>query len=119
MAAPSLDGGTGFEDDAKQSHNAAVNRESTGRDRTPLLSTQMHDDAGHATAGSVLGVLDVQPHLRIQPGRVRRSLSGPGNEAVGTHAELLAPVQSHTGEARDQRRGGRIRDLCTAVTRTD
>ena len=71
--------GTGLEDDAKQSHSAHVNREATGRDRTPFLSTRTrkHGGAGHATAESLLGKLDVHNNFGTQPGRVRRSL-GPG-----------------------------------------
>ena len=44
--------GTGFEDDAKQTYCALVNRRTAGRDRTPLLSTRTreHDDVGLATA---------------------------------------------------------------------
>ena len=54
--------------------------EATCRDRTPLLSTRTreHDDAGHDTAEPRLGMLDVQYHLRSQPGRVRCSTCGPG-----------------------------------------
>ena len=53
VAALSSDhGGAGPGDHAKQPHSALVNKETTGRDRTPLLSTpaREHDDAGHATA---------------------------------------------------------------------
>ena len=32
-----------------------------------------HDDAGHAAAEALLGMLDVQYHLRTQPGQVRCS----------------------------------------------
>ena len=81
VAAHSVDhGGTRFKDDAEQSHSALVNRETTGRDRTPLLSrhTREHDDAGHATAESLLGVLGVQYNIRTQSGRVRRAPSGLG-----------------------------------------
>ena len=73
VAAHSPDhGGTGFEDDTKQSHSALVHQETTGRDRTTLLSTRTreHDDAGHASAESLLGMLDVQYDIRAQPGRV-------------------------------------------------
>ena len=71
-------GGSGYEDDAQESRSALVNRETTGRDRTPLLSTRTreHYDAGPATAGSLLGKLDVQ-YVRTQLGRVRRSPCGP------------------------------------------
>ena len=71
--------GKRLEDDAKQSHSALVHRETTGRDRTPILSTRTreHDDAGHATAESFLGMLDVHCKIRAQLGRVRRALSGP------------------------------------------
>ena len=90
------------EDNAKQSHSALVNRETTGRDRTLLLSTRtrQHDDAGHATAESLLGVLDMQYDIKTQCGRVRRSPSGPGgtlrrtrlraSESVGA-AEMRGP----------------------------
>ena len=37
-----------------------------------------HDDAGHASAKSLLGMLDVQCDIRAQPGRVHRSPCGPG-----------------------------------------
>ena len=80
VAAHSSDhGGAGFEDDAKQSHSALVNRETACRDRTSLLSTVTweHDDAAHATAESPLGMLDVQCNIRAQPGRVRCAPSGP------------------------------------------
>ena len=74
------DGGTGSRDDAEQSHSAHVHREPTGRDRTPLLSirTRERDDAGHAEAELLLGMLDVQYNLRTQPGRVRCPTCGPG-----------------------------------------
>ena len=77
VAAHSSDhGGVGFEDDAKQSHSALVNRETTRGDRTSLLSTRTreHDDAGHATAESPLGMLDVQHNIRAH----RCAPSGPG-----------------------------------------
>ena len=77
VAAHSPDhGGTGSRDDAEQSHSACVHREATGRDRTPLESTRTreHDDAGHAAAEPLLGMLNVQYNLRIQPGRVRCKL---------------------------------------------
>ena len=63
-------------DEAEQSHSACVYREATGRNRTPLLSTRTgeHDDA----AEPLLGMLDVQYHLRTQPGRVRCSTCRPG-----------------------------------------
>ena len=80
VAAHSSDhGGAGFEDDAKQSHSVLVNREAACRDRTSLLSTRTreHDDAGHATAESPLGMLDVQYNIRAQPGRVRCAPSAP------------------------------------------
>ena len=35
---------------------------------------------------------------------------------MGAHAELLAYVQSHTGEARDQRRSGRRHSLLPSLT---
>ena len=35
--------------------------------------TREHDDAGHAATEPLLGMLDVQYHLRTQPGRVRCS----------------------------------------------
>ena len=57
VAAHSTDhGGSGSEDDTRQSHSALVNRETTGRDRTLLLSTRTreHDDAGNTTAESPL-----------------------------------------------------------------
>ena len=76
VAAHSPDhGGTGPRDEADQSHSACVYREATGRNRTPLLSarTREHDDAGHAATDALLGMLDVQYHLRTQPGRVRCS----------------------------------------------
>ena len=38
--------------------------------------TREHDDAGHAAAEPLLGMLDVQYNLRTQPGRVRRPLGG-------------------------------------------
>ena len=68
-------GSTGSRDEAEQSHSACVHREATGRDRTPLLSarTRERDDAGHAAAEPLLGMLDVQYNLRTQPGRVRCS----------------------------------------------
>ena len=81
VAAHSPDhGGTGSRDEAEQSHSACVHREATGRDRTSLLSTRTreHDDAGHAAAESLLGMLDVQYNLRTQPGRVRCSTCRPG-----------------------------------------
>ena len=81
VAAHSPDhGGTRSRDDSEQSHSACVHREATGRDRTPLLSTRTreHDVEGHAAAEPLLGMLDVQYHLRTQPGRVRRSTCGPG-----------------------------------------
>ena len=64
-------GCTGSRDEAEQSHSARVHREATGRDRTLLLSTRTreHDDAGHAAAEPLLGMLDVQCSLRTQPGR--------------------------------------------------
>ena len=73
-------GGAGFEDDAKQSHSVLVNRETTSRDRTPFLSTRTweHDDAGHASAESPLGVPDVQYNIRTPSGLVGRLPSGPG-----------------------------------------
>ena len=37
-----------------------------------------HDDAGHAAAEPLLGMLDVQYNLRTQPGRVRCSTCRPG-----------------------------------------
>ena len=80
VAAHSSDhGGTGSRDEAGQSHIACVHTEVTGRNRTPLLSTRTreHDDAGHAAAESLLGMLDVQYHLRTQPGRVRGSTCRP------------------------------------------
>ena len=57
-----------------------VYREATGRNRTPLLParTREHDDAGHAATEPLLGMLDVQNHLRTQPGRVRCSICRPG-----------------------------------------
>ena len=81
MAAHSPDhGSTGSRDEAEQSHSACVHREATGRNRTPLLSarTREHDNAGHAAAEPPLGMLDVQNHLRTQPGRVRCSTCRPG-----------------------------------------
>ena len=72
VAAHSPDhGSTGSRDEAEQSHSACVYREATGRDRTPLLSarTREHDNAGHAAAEPLLGMLDVQYNLRTQPGR--------------------------------------------------
>ena len=44
----------------------------------------------------------------------RRTEAWTERDSVSTHAELSAQVQSHTGEARDQRRGGRNRDRCIA-----
>ena len=72
-------GETESRDEVEQSHSACVHREATGRDRTPLLSTRTreHDDAGHAAAEPLLGMLDVQYHLRTQPGRVRCSTCRP------------------------------------------
>ena len=81
VAAHSPDhGGTGSRDEAGQSHIACVHTEATGRNRTPFLSTRTreHDDAGHAAAESLLGMLDVQYHLRTQPGRVRCSTCRQG-----------------------------------------
>ena len=81
VAAHSPDhGGTGSRDEAEQSHSACVHRAATGRDLTPLLSTRPleHDDAGHAAAEPLLGMLNVQYNLRIQPGRVRCKTCGPG-----------------------------------------
>ena len=81
VAAHSPDhGSTGSRDEAEQSHSAHVHREATGRDRTSLLSTRTreHDDAGHAAAEPLLGMLDVQYHLRTQPGRVRYLTCGSG-----------------------------------------
>ena len=85
-------GGTGSRGDAEQSHSACVHREATGRDRTLLLSTRTreHDDAGHAAAESLLGMLDVQYNLRTQPGRVRCSTCGPG-ELRGCRREHGSP----------------------------
>ena len=80
MVAHSPDhGGTGSRDEAEQSHSACVHREATGRNRTHFLSAQTreHDDAGHAAAGPLLGMFDVQYHLRTQPGRVRCSTCRP------------------------------------------
>ena len=48
-------------------NNRTVLREATGRNRTPFLSarTREHDDdAGHAAAEPLLGMLDVQYNLR-------------------------------------------------------
>ena len=75
----------GFGGDVKQSHGALVHRETTSRDRTPLLSIRAlkHDDAGHATAVSLLGMLDVQYKIRGQPGRVRCSFGGPHKSFEG------------------------------------
>ena len=70
VAAHSPDhGSTGSRDEAEQSHSACVYREATGRDRTSLLSarTRGHDDAGHAATEPLLGMLDVQYHLRTRP----------------------------------------------------
>ena len=39
--------------------------------------TRQHDDAGHAAAEPLLGMLDVQYNLRTQSGRVRCSTCGP------------------------------------------
>ena len=75
VAAHSPDhGSTGPRDEAAQSHSARVHREATTRDRTPLLSarTRENDDAGHAAAEPLLGMLDVQCH------RVRCSTCRPG-----------------------------------------
>ena len=71
VAAHSPDhGSTGSKDEAEQLDSACVHSETTGRDRTPLLSarTREHDDAGHAAAEPPLGMLDVQYNLRTQPG---------------------------------------------------
>ena len=81
VAAQSPDhGSTGSRDEAKPSHSACVYREATGRNRTPLLSAQTreHDDTGHAATESPLGMLNMQYHLRTQPGRVRCSTCRPG-----------------------------------------
>ena len=81
VAAHSPDqGGTGSRDDAEQSHSAWVHKETTGRDRKTLLSTQTRerDDVGHATVGPLLGMLDMQYKLRTQPGRMRCSTCGLG-----------------------------------------
>ena len=81
VAAHSPDhGSTGPGHEAKQSYSACVHREATGRNRTPLLTarTREHDDAGHAATEPLLGMLDVQYHLRTQPGRVRCSTCRPG-----------------------------------------
>ena len=40
----------------------------------------------------------------------RRTEAWTERDSMGAHAELHAQVQSHTSEARDQRRGGRHRD---------
>ena len=40
--------------------------------------TREHDDAGHAAAEPLLGMLDVQYNLCTQPGPVRRAPGGPG-----------------------------------------
>ena len=80
VAAHSPDhGSTGPRDEAEQSHSACVYSEATGRNRTLLLSarTREHDDAGHAATEPLLGMLDVQYHLRTQPGRVRCSTCRP------------------------------------------
>ena len=61
-------GGTGLEDNTKQSHSAFVHQETTGGDRT--TRTREHDDAGHAQAESLLGILDVQYDIRTQLGTV-------------------------------------------------
>ena len=84
-------GGTGSRDEAEQSHSACVHREATVRDRTPLLSTRTreHDDAGHAAAEPLLGMLDVQYNLRTQPGRVRCSTGRPGESFEGADANMV------------------------------
>ena len=85
-------------------HSRRQKPEGTGGRRT-RLHTQTKDGA-QGWCGLGVCVLSEEP----KPGR---------NETVGTHAELLAQVQSHAGEARDQRRSGRNRDRCIAVTGTD
>ena len=67
VAAHSSDhGDVGFGDHVKQPHSALVNMETTSRDRTTFLSTRAreHDCAGHTTAESSLGMLDVQCKIR-------------------------------------------------------
>ena len=58
--------GTRSRGDSEQSHRACVCRETTCRDRTPLLSswTREHDDAGHAAAESFFG--NVQRAVQLQ-----------------------------------------------------
>ena len=82
-ARPSDHFGAGFGDAAQQPHSVHINREPTSRDRTPLLPFRAleHDDAGHAAAESLLGMLDVQDDFRAQSGRVRRAPGGPGVNA--------------------------------------
>ena len=60
-AHPPDHGGTGLEDDSKQPHSSLVHWETTGRDRTPFVSTwtREHDDGGHASAESPLGMLNM------------------------------------------------------------
>ena len=104
-------GGTGSRDDAEQSHSACVHREATGRD---LLSTRTreHDNAGHATAEPILGMLDVQYNLRTQPGRVRCSTGGPW-ELRGCRREHGSHRGRDTVPLKMQEQlKGMVRDIC-------
>ena len=56
----------------------AQDPETTLINRTVLTRTREHDDARHAAAEPLLGMLDVQYNLGTQPGRVRCSTCGPG-----------------------------------------
>ena len=66
------------EQDPKTKLNNRTVLASTGKRPVEIERPFCHDDASHAAAESLLGMLDVQDYLRTQPGRVRCSTYGPG-----------------------------------------
>ena len=100
-ARPSDHSDAGFGGAARQPHSVHINRETTSRDRAPLLPLRApeHDYAGHAAAESRRGIQD---DFRAQSGRVRRAPGGPGElrgcgREHGSHwgGRISVPLNAH------------------------
>ena len=75
----------------------------------PFVSTRTreHDDAGHAAAESLLGMLDVQYHLRTQPGRVQCSICRRGASRVATRTWFPLRTTRHRASKNEGAAEGR------------